>query len=198
MSKKFKNKYFYFFKRYFMYLIFYSVGGFILERIINIAFYGEWYDNSVLIGPYQPLYGSGILLTIIFYDIFYQSVKNIRVIYKDITLIIVAIIFTGLVEAITGYGFEYLYGVHLWNYGEFFPCSLEYVCVYTTTLFGILSFLVVRYLHPLLKRHLGSVHNYLFYLILLIFISDIVYSLTKITSWTCFIWFKRFHLLKLW
>lgn len=181
MSEQFKNKYFYFLKRYFMYLIFYSVGGFVLERIINLIFYQEWYDNSVLIGPYQPLYGSGILLTIIFYDIFYKKLINVKPIYKDIGLIFAAIIFTGIAEAVTGYGYEYLYNVHLWNYGEFFPCTLRYVCIYTTSLFGILGYLVVRYLHPLIKRHLVSVHNYLYYTILLIFIIDIIITFYKLS-----------------
>jgi uncharacterized membrane protein len=165
-----------------MYLIFYSVGGFVLERIINIFFYGEWFDNSVLIGPYQPLYGSGILLTIIFYDIFSKKLNKIKVIYKDIGLIVAAIFFTGLVEAITGYGFEFLFGVHLWNYGDFFPCSLEYICIFTTPIFGIISYLVVRYLHPLFKRHLSGVNNYLYYSILLIFIADVVITLIKLSN----------------
>jgi len=182
MNSEFKNKYFYYFKRYFIYLVIYSAGGFILERIINLIFYGEWLDNSVLFGPYQPLYGSGILLTIIFYDIFYKRLRNIKLIYKDIILIVVAILFTGLVEAITGYGFEYLYGIHLWNYGEFFPCSLEYICIYTTSLFGVLSYLVVRYIHPLLKRPLKGVNNILYYAILFIFIMDIILTLFKLSN----------------
>ena len=181
MNNQFKNKYFYFLKRYFMYLIFYSVGGFVLERIINLLFYGEWLDNSVLIGPYQPLYGSGILLTIIFYDTVLSKVKNIKLIYKEIGLIIAAIVFTGIVEAITGYGFEFLYGVHLWDYGEFFPCSLEYVCIYTTSLFGILSYMVVKYVHPLISRDLSGVNNYLFYTILAIFIIDIIYTFISLS-----------------
>lgn len=165
-----------------MYLLFYSVGGFVLERIINLFFYGEWLDNSVLVGPYQPLYGSGILLTIIFYDVLYKKVINVKLIYKEIGLILAAIVFTGLVEAITGYGFEYLYGVRLWDYGQFFPCNLEYVCIFTTPLFGILSYLVVRYIHPLLKRHLADVNNYLYYTILLIFIVDIVYTFISLAN----------------
>ncbi len=167
-------------KKYFIYLIFYSVGGFILERIINLIFYGFWYDNSVLIGPYQPLYGSGILLTIIFYEFMENKLRNKKDIYKDTILIFAAIFFTGLVEAITGYGFEFIFGLKLWDYGEFFPCSLEYVCVYTTSLFGILSYLVVKYLHPLLKRHLERVNKYLYYALLGIFVVDIVLTLINL------------------
>ena len=144
MSDAFKNKYFYVLKRYFLYLLFYSFGGFLLERIINVVFLGYWYDNSVLLGPYQPLYGSGVLLTIIFVDVVYVRMKRIKGIYKEIILIIMAILFTGLVEAITGYGFEYFFGLHLWDYGNTFPCRLEYICIYPTSLFGVISYLVVK------------------------------------------------------
>lgn len=180
VNNKFKNKYFYFLKRYFIYLIFYSVGGFILERIINLIFYGSWYDNSVLIGPYQPLYGFGILFTIIVYDFFYKQLINFKPIYKELCLLITAIFFTGLAEAITGYGFEYLFGVYLWNYGEFFPCKLEYICIYTTPLFGVLSYLVVRYIHPIFKRPLANVNNILYYLMAFIFTVDVVLTLIKL------------------
>ena len=165
-----------------MYLIIYSVGGFVLERIINVLFLDRWYDNSVLIGPYQPLYGSGILLTIIFYDLVYTKLRKTKPIIKDILLIIAAIVFTGLAEAITGFGFKHLYGVGLWNYSNFFPCKYAFVCIYPTSLFGVMSYLVVRYLHPQIKRFIERVNNYLYYAILLIFIIDIILTLILLSK----------------
>lgn len=176
MTNKIKRKSFNVFKRYFMFLIFYSVGGFILERIVNVVFLGEWYDNSVLIGPYQPLYGSGVLLTIIFFDTIYKRFRGLKDIYKEIILIIVAILFTGFVEAVTGFGFEILFNKHLWDYGDTFPCKLDYICFIPTTLFGIISYLVVKYLHPQIKFHIERTSDVLFYIILLIFLTDILYT----------------------
>lgn len=157
-----------------MYLIIYSVGGFVLERIINVLFLGEWYDNSVLIGPYQPLYGSGVLLTIIFYDLVYTKLTKTKPIIKEMLLIIAAIIFTALAEATTGFGFKYLYNIGLWDYRDFFPCKYAFVCIYPSSLFGIVSYLIVRYLHPQIKRHIERVNNYLYYVIFIIFIVDII------------------------
>ncbi len=160
-------------KKYFIYLIIYSIGGFLLERIINLIAYGRWYDNSILIGPYQPLYGSGIVMAIIVYDFYInKKIKNINI--KNILLIIVAILATGLSEAVTGYGFEYLYGVVLWNYGEFLPCQLYYVCYIPTTLFGIGSYLVIKFIHPNIVKYVKLIPNYLYYLLITIFGLDII------------------------
>ncbi len=177
MTNKIKSRYFSAFKRYFMYLIFYSVGGFILERLVNLAFLGEWYDNSLLIGPYQPLYGFGVLLTIIFYNTVYVKIRRIKDIYKEIILIVMAIIFTGVVEGITGWGFEFLYNKHLWDYTSTFPCKYAYVCYLPTSLFGIIGYLVVKYLHPLIHFHLERTSNILFYILFLLFTTDVVYTL---------------------
>jgi len=166
-------------KKYFIYLVFYSVGGFVLERVVNFFFYGGWYDNSVLFGPYQPLYGTGVLITIIFYDHFYYKSK-LRTYYKDLILLAVAVIATGLVELITGYGFEIIFNLKLWDYREFFPCNLRYVCIIPTGIFGIISYLVVKYLHPLFERHLSRVNKWLYYGLLVIFIIDIVLTLTNL------------------
>lgn len=160
-------------KRYFLYLIVYSVGGFILERIINLIVFGYWYDNSVLIGPYQPLYGAGVVLAIIIYDLLISKKIDNKVL-RNLLLLLTAIFTTGLSEAVTGYGFEYLYGIGLWNYGLFFPCQLEYICFIPTTLFGIGSYLVIKFIHPYIKKRLIYLPSYLFYIILTIFTLDII------------------------
>lgn len=162
-------------KRYFMYLLVYSVGGFILERIINLIFLQEWYDNSVLVGPYQPLYGNGVLLGVLFMEYVYPKIRT-NTIIKEGTFILVAIAATALSEATTGYFFEWLTGIHLWDYGQTFPCNLEYVCLLPTSLFGFFSYLVIKYLHPVFKPWLDRTPNTLFIPLLAIIIIDIVYT----------------------
>ncbi len=160
-------------KKYFIYLMVYSVGGFILERIINLVALGYWYDNSVLIGPYQPLYGSGIVLAIIIYDfIIVKKLNNES--FENVALLFTAIFTTALVETVTGFGYEFLYGATLWNYSLFFPCQLPYVCVIPTSLFGIGSYLIIIFIHPKIKKYLLNIPNYLVFIILTAFILDII------------------------
>ena len=167
-------------RKYFLYLMFYSIAGFFLERIINLIAFGGWVDNSVLIGPYQPLYGVGILLAIIIYDLFLKRFENKFVMYG--LLLIVSIITTGMSEAIMGYGYEFLYGIGLWDYGATFTCKLDYVCVLPTSMFGFFSFLVIVFVHPFVRGFLNKIpklfKRWLFRITLLIFIVDIVITFT--------------------
>ncbi len=160
-------------KKYFIYLLIYSIGGFILERIINLIAFGAWVENRVLIGPYQPLYGAGILMAIIIYDfvlIRYINDKKLRI----FLLLVTAIITTGISESVTGYGYEFLYGTSLWNYNLFFTCNLKYVCIIPTSLFGILSFLAVYFLHPYIKIFENIISNKIAIILFILFIIDII------------------------
>ena len=166
------------FESYFFYLIFYSIGGFFLERVINILFLGTPYDNSFLYGPWQPLYGSGVLLTILFYDVvFLKRTHKTGVSY--VVLLFAAIFFTGLVEAITGEFLEALTGVVYWNYGLIFPCSYPYTCFIPTSLFGLISLLVVLFIHPYVKNLKEVLPGIFLYIIFIIFLIDATVRITS-------------------
>lgn len=166
-------------KKYFIYLMVYSVGGFLLERVINFFFLGSFYDNSVLVGPYQPLYGAGVLMTVLLWDFVIRFIPNKT--FKYSVLFVTAVATTGISEAVTGYGMEYLYGEQLWDYRDYFPYTLQYVGWIPTTLFGIGSFLVVVFIHPFIESMILMlplwIRRNMFRILLLIFVVDIVYSM---------------------
>ncbi|MCF7925510.1 MAG: putative ABC transporter permease [Candidatus Izimaplasma sp.] len=166
-------------KRYLYYLVLYSILGFILERVINLFAFGYPLDNSVLVGPWQPLYGSGIVLAIVIYE---QLIKRVIPTHflKLIALLIVAIITTALSEAFTGYGNEILTGDILWNYNAFFTCQSPFVCLLPTTLFGFGSFLTILLLHPFIASLYRLTPKYITYLAFLLFFVDSVYTIIRI------------------
>jgi len=166
------------FESYFFYLIFYSIGGFFLERVINILFLGTPYDNSFLYGPWQPLYGFGVLLTILFYDfVFLKRAHKTGVSY--VVLLFLAIFFTGLVEVITGEFLEALTGIVYWNYGLIFTCSYSYTCFIPTSLFGLISLLVVICIHPYVKNLKELLPRVLLYIIFITFLIDAIIRITS-------------------
>lgn len=162
-------------KRYLTYLFVYSVGGFMLERIINLIFLGYWYDNSVLVGPYQPLYGNGVVLTILFFEFAFPKMKGNAWLRHGI-FILVAIAATALSEASTGIFYEAITGFKLWDYNQTFTCSYPYVCALPTSLFGVLSYAVVYWLHPYIKPYLDKVPYWVYYTVLVIVTVDVIYT----------------------
>lgn len=166
-------------RKYFMYLMIYSFLGFILERIINVIALQEYYDNSVLVGPYQPLYGVGILLAIIFYDLYLKNIN--RKIPKYLSLTIISILTTAFSEWIHGEGFELFQGYALWNYGQTFAmCEYPYVCALPTTLFGVLSALTIILIHPSIEKVIISMPQRLFKwtfsILFFLFTIDVIYT----------------------
>lgn len=166
-------------KKYFIYLLIYSIGGYILERIINLIAFGTWVENRVLIGLYQPLYGAGIVMAIIFYDfVLKRKISNIRL--RMFLLLITAIITTGISEAVAGFGYKYLYDISLWNYNLYFTCNLKYVCIIPTSLFGLGSFLAIYFLHSYVKIVEKVIPNRVAIILFVLFIIDIFVTFTFI------------------
>lgn len=160
-------------KKYFIYLLIYSFLGYMLERIINIIAYKELTNGGLLYGPYQPIYGTGIVMAIIV-NTFFISKLDIKKYYKDVLLLLTAILTTCISEAVTGFGYDYFYGISLWNYNEFFTCQNKYICLVPTTLFGFGSFLVIKYFHTYVKNLYLLINDYVYYALLALFTIDVV------------------------
>lgn len=163
-------------KRYLTYFFFYSIGGWALERIINVIALGYWFDNGVLFGPYQGLYGVPVVATIIVYEQFISKQKNKYVV--EILFITTAILFTYISEGVTGVGYEFLTGRILWDYGDTFVCKYPYVCLLPSTVFGIFSYLIIRFLHPIFKRFLDPLKSIFLRLIITIYLIDAIMTFT--------------------
>lgn len=156
-----------------MYLIVYSIGGFVLERVINLFAYGRYVDNRVMFGFWQPLYGVGIVLAIIIYNHIIKPYTN-SIILRNALLVFTAILTTGLSEAFHGYGYELFKGGTLWDYRDTFPCSIPYVCVVPTTLFGIGSYLAIKFIHPFIVIFVKLIPKILQYLLIGLFLIDYI------------------------
>jgi uncharacterized membrane protein len=157
-------------KRYITYLVFYSIGGYLLERIINLLVLSHWLDNRVFLGFYQPMYGLGVLFCIFLLE---QSAGKIKVFW----FFIISIVITAFVETVSWWSYYILTGNFLWNYKDAFPCLLPYTCFIPTTLFSILNLLVVYHIHPIVKTYLDKLHPAFFYPTFSFIIFDLFWTL---------------------
>jgi|SRR5690625_429844 len=97
-----------FFNLFIIYLIG-SIFGFFIEVIYRRFFSAKkWINPGFLTGPYQPLYGFGVLI------LYLISLLNIEIYFK---LIIITFSLT-LIEYLTGLIFIKLLNIKLWDYSD--------------------------------------------------------------------------------
>lgn len=124
--------------RWILYIILYGFLGFLLERILNCTLIG-CYDNSVLYGPVQPMYGIGVTGAVFVHE----QLKRRRVsrVVHAMILIVAAILATWASEMTSGLLYEHFFGVRLWDYRNTFTlwCNQPYSCLIPTSLFGLLA-----------------------------------------------------------
>ncbi len=129
------------------YLVVYGFLGYLLERIINLAVLGIWYDNRVLFGPVQPMYGLGVVMTIGLWSWLKKRPwpPSVNVVF----LCLGAIVATMIVEHVSGTLHEHFYHHVLWDYRHTFPaCRQPYTCWVPSGMFGLLAAFTAVAVHP--------------------------------------------------
>ena len=150
----------------------YSFLGYGLERIINVFAFGRWLDNSVLYGPFQPMYGIGVVLAVALWHVLRKT--ELTPALKVLFLCIGAVLFTYASEMLSGTLYERLYGVKLWDYRLTFDlwCDHPYSCFIPTTLFGFLAAFTAMVVHPDIAKWADRIPLWQGFLLLGVFIAD--------------------------
>lgn len=159
-------------KIYFLLFIFYSFLGWLLEVIDCRFTIKKWVNRGFLIGPLCPIYGVGCLLIILLLN---------RYLKDPLVLFVLAIIICSLLEYLTSYILEKIFHVRWWDYSHKKYNINGRICLETMLPFGCLGFLIIYILNPFVLKILNifnpQILNWLFYIIFLLFISDLVVSL---------------------
>ena len=145
---------------YFNLIIFYSLLGFILESVVyKISKSNE--HSSIFYGPYTLVYGFGVLACILVYYLLFT-------------------IITTIIEYIGGNLIHYFLKIDKWNYSNHKYHFGKYICLDNSLYWGILSLLVVYYLHPYFNKFiLNTIPNKISILVLIIFLIDLIFVIMK-------------------
>ncbi|WP_297422633.1 putative ABC transporter permease [Clostridium sp.] len=128
---------------YLFYFIIYSFLGWICETIYCSIIDREYVNRGFLKGPFCPIYGAGALIVTILLTPFS---KNIIVLYLS------AMIFTSVLEYITGFLLETMFDFKWWDYKDNKFNIKGRVCLLNSTLFGILSIIAVKIINPIIAE----------------------------------------------
>lgn len=165
-------------KNYFLCFILYSIIGWIYEVFLEVVIYKWGFSNrGVLFGPYCPVYGVGAL---IFIFTVYGLIKD-----KDLKkkLLMLPIIFIScmfiatVVELIASYLCEAFLGSWPWDYSGYKINFQGRIGLSPSVRFGLGGCAFLYILQPLFEKlfnKMGKARDYVFYVVLGIFVIDII------------------------
>lgn len=160
--------------RYIFWLILYSIIGWIYETCLCSITERRFVNRGFLNGPYCPIYGFGAVLVILLLG----RIQN------PILLFLAGAVLTCSLEYFTSWLMERIFHARWWDYSDRKFQIKGRICLAGALVFGTLSVVVVKWLHPLILRLTDAIPTAWFDdLVLLlfgIFVADFVFTITKL------------------
>ncbi|AAK79632.1 putative membrane protein [Clostridium acetobutylicum] len=135
------------------YIIFfgiYSFIGWVLETIFASVNDKKIVNRGFLTGFFCPIYGFGAILTVQCSRMVGLSFKN--PIISLISSVIFSIFLVTFLEYVTGFILEAIFNCKWWDYSNDAANIHGYICLKYSLLWGMLAFLLVQTIHPLISK----------------------------------------------
>ena len=140
----------------------YGFLGFIVETVYVSSAQRKFVERGFLTGPIIPIYAFGALLILFALD----GVKD-----SMILVFVCGVLLTSILEYFGSYVMEKFFNLKLWDYSKRFMNVNGRICLLNSTLFGILSVVVMFYINPFIMNHLESMNQTLLTSLVFIFMS---------------------------
>ncbi|MGN1336968.1 MAG: putative ABC transporter permease [Candidatus Coprovivens sp.] len=170
-----------FIQEYYLYFMMYSIIGWCYEVFLEVVVYKWGFTNrGVLFGPYCPVYGFGALSFIfIVYRLIKDKPLKRKIIMIPVVFLLCMIIATSI-ELITSYICEAFMGSWPWQtYADYKINFQARIALSPSIRFGIGGVVFLYLLQPIFSKiinKLGDKKNYIFYIVSILFIIDIIFK----------------------
>lgn len=145
-----------------LYIIIYSFLGWICEVLYCYMLDHKFTNRGFLNGPLCPVYGFGAIFVLTFLD---EYKNNVLLVF------IIGIIITSILEYITSLILEVSFHTKWWDYSEHKFNIHGRVCLLNSTLFGILSVILVEVINPKIVDFIGKFPREVIYFVTYILVS---------------------------
>lgn len=157
-------------KIYFILFILYSIFGWICEEFATYDREKGFINRGFLIGPYCPIYGFSALIMVLILNKF----TNPYVIF------ILSLIICTTVEYLASYFMEIIFNARWWDYSNKRFNIDGRVCLKNAICFGFMGLILIKLINPFLETKILRLSpftiNIIFYISLIIFILDNIFS----------------------
>ena len=127
--------------RYFLIFMFYSILGWLMEVTLTFVRNKKFVNRGFLIGPYCPIYGSGVLLIMFILK---------RYLDRPLGLFCMAVIICSILEYLTSYFMEKIFKARWWDYSNKKFNINGRICLEYAMLFGIGGTLIMYFINPMI------------------------------------------------
>lgn len=156
----------------------YSFFGWLLETASASINERKFINRGFLAGFFCPIYGFGAVLIV-------QSSRWVNTTFENyFTALVISVIFSVILvtalEYITGYILEKIFNCKWWDYSNNAINIHGYICLKYSLLWGLLAFLLLQVVHPMISKTVFSIpvsaKGYIATFLLLYFLADTVKS----------------------
>lgn len=130
----------------FLYFIFYSVCGWLQETVYCSVKERRLVPRGFLYGPLCPIYGVGVLMMIFWFR---------PLMDRPVLFYVVAVVGMSAWEFLVGWFLETTTHIRYWDYSDRKFNLKGYICLSVSLAWGVLSFLVLYFIHPIVERRLA-------------------------------------------
>ena len=156
----------------FLYFIFYSFLGWTMETCYCSVCERRLVPRGFLYGPICPIYGAGVLLMILFFT---PLKRNLVLFYAA------AVAVMSSWEYFVAWLLETTTHVRYWDYSNFRFNLKGRICLWVALVWGVLSYLVIFYIHPPIEAQFDLVPQALKYVLcgvlLVVLLTDAAFTL---------------------
>ena len=159
--------------------IFFSLFGHLLESTIYLFLNNNNY-SGIMYGPWTPVYGLGVIIIIIIYNIIKKT--KLTKFKKTILIAILSMIFLTLIEYIGGISIEYFFHEKFWSYENLKFHIGPYIALEISLIWGLCSLLYIYIIKPLTDKIIKRIPYYITICISVFFIMDLIVTIINRTK----------------
>lgn len=148
-----------------LYIIIYSFLGWLCEVIYCYIPDHKFTNRGFLNGPLCPVYGFGAFFVLTFLD---RYKGNILLVF------VLGVIITSILEYITSFLLELFFHTKWWDYSSHRFNIHGRVCLLNSTLFGLLSVVLVEFINPIIVNFVSIFPKKLIYIITILLSLSII------------------------
>lgn len=157
----------------------FSVLGFGYEKITSFLLHQP--KETLLIGPWMPIYGIGLLITHFINELLKK--RGIHGFRKVLWCFFLSVIALTILEEIGGLLTELLFAKSFWNYEGIFLFIGPYINVFISLIWGFLAVLLEFILFPILIPFIKRIPKWLTIIIIFFFLLDNIIALKNNLVW---------------